>query len=30
MLDPVTGQLVEVWEDPATGAREYRLARPET
>ncbi len=24
MIDPVSGQLVEVWEDPATGAREYR------
>jgi hypothetical protein len=22
--DPTTGQLIEVWEDPATGAREYR------
>ena len=23
-LDPTTGDLTEVWEDPATGAREYR------
>ena len=23
-LDPTSGELVEVWEDPATGAREYR------
>jgi hypothetical protein len=23
-VDPTTGKLVEVWEDPATGAREYR------
>ena len=23
-LDPSSGKLVEVWEDPATGAREYR------
>jgi hypothetical protein len=22
--DPTTGQTIEVWEDPATGAREYR------
>jgi hypothetical protein len=22
--DPTSGQLIEVWEDPATGAREYR------
>jgi len=22
--DPTSGELVEVWEDPATGAREYR------
>ena len=22
--DPATGELVEVWEDPRTGAREYR------
>jgi hypothetical protein len=26
--DPSTGDLVEVWEDPATGAREYRPSRP--
>ena len=24
--DPTSGQLVEVWEDPRTGAREYRPA----
>lgn len=24
MLDPTSGVLVEVWEDPATGVREYR------
>lgn len=24
MIDPAGGQLVEVWEDPATGEREYR------
>jgi hypothetical protein len=24
MIDPVSGKLVEVWEDPRTGAREYR------
>ena len=23
-VDPTTGEMVEVWEDPATGAREYR------
>jgi uncharacterized protein (DUF58 family) len=23
-LDPTSGELVEVWEDPASGAREYR------
>jgi len=23
-LDPTTGNLMEVWEDPATGVREYR------
>jgi len=23
-LDPTSGELMEVWEDPATGAREYR------
>jgi hypothetical protein len=28
-LDPTSGELVEVWEDPATGAREYRKAPPE-
>jgi hypothetical protein len=22
--DPTTGELIEVWEDPRTGAREYR------
>lgn len=22
--DPTSGELLEVWEDPATGAREYR------
>ena len=22
--DPTSGELVEVWEDPSTGAREYR------
>jgi hypothetical protein len=27
-LDPTGGHLVEVWEDPATGAREYRPAPP--
>jgi hypothetical protein len=24
MLDPTSGQLVEAWEDPLTGEREYR------
>jgi membrane protein implicated in regulation of membrane protease activity len=24
MIDPTSGRLVEVWEDPATGEREYR------
>jgi hypothetical protein len=24
--DPTSGEVVEVWEDPATGAREYRTA----
>ena|SRR5579859_2124320 len=24
MVDPVSGKLVEVWEDPRTGTREYR------
>lgn len=24
MLDPTSGQLVEAWEDPVTGEREYR------
>jgi uncharacterized membrane protein len=24
MLDPMSGQLVEAWEDPLTGEREYR------
>ena len=24
--DPTSGELVEVWEDPGTGAREYRPA----
>ena len=24
--DPTTGEAIEVWEDPATGAREYRSA----
>jgi hypothetical protein len=23
-IDPTSGELVQVWEDPATGAREYR------
>jgi hypothetical protein len=23
-LDPTSGELLEVWEDPASGAREYR------
>lgn len=27
-LDPTSGELVEVWEDPATGVREYRPAPP--
>ncbi len=27
--DPTSGELVEVWEDPATGAREYRAASRE-
>jgi hypothetical protein len=22
--DPTTGELIDVWEDPGTGAREYR------
>ena len=26
-IDPVSGELIEVWEDPATGEREYRRAR---
>ena len=26
MNDPVTNELVEVWEDPMTGEREYRAA----
>jgi hypothetical protein len=26
-LDPTSGELLEVWEDPATGAREYRPSR---
>jgi hypothetical protein len=26
-LDPTTGELLEVWEDPASGAREYRPAQ---
>ena len=25
--DPTSGELIEVWEDPGTGAREYRKAR---
>jgi hypothetical protein len=25
--DPTSGELVEVWEDPQTGAREYRPSR---
>lgn len=24
MIDPTSGKLIEVWEDPATGEREYR------
>lgn len=24
--DPTSGELIEVWEDPRTGAREYRRA----
>jgi hypothetical protein len=27
-LDPTSGELVEVWEDPVTGAREYRPGSP--
>ena len=27
MVDPTSGRLLEVWEDPATGEREYRPAR---
>ena len=27
--DPTTHELVEVWEDPQTGAREYRSVAPE-
>jgi hypothetical protein len=26
--DPTTGELIEVWEDPRTGAREYRPVAP--
>ena len=26
MIDPASGDLIEVWEDPATGEREYRKA----
>ena len=26
-LDPTSGELLEVWEDPATGSREYRPAQ---
>jgi hypothetical protein len=26
-LDPTSGELLEVWEDPATGAREYRPSK---
>ncbi len=26
MTDPITNELVEVWEDPVTGEREYRPA----
>jgi hypothetical protein len=25
--DPTTGERIEVWEDPGTGAREYRPVR---
>jgi hypothetical protein len=25
--DPTSGELIEVWEDPGTGAREYRPVR---
>jgi uncharacterized membrane protein len=28
MLDPTSGQLVEAWEDPVTGEREYRTVDP--
>jgi hypothetical protein len=28
-IDPTTGELTEVWEDSATGAREYRSSPPE-
>lgn len=26
MIDPTSGDLIEVWEDPGTGEREYRKA----
>ena len=26
--DPTSGEIIEVWEDPRTGAREYRAAEP--
>ena len=26
MIDPTSGAMVEVWEDPTTGEREYRQA----
>lgn len=26
--DPTSGELIQVWEDPRTGAREYRKADP--
>ena len=28
MHDPLSGQLVEAWEDPQTGEREYRPVNP--
>ena len=27
--DPSSGQILEVWEDPETGAREYRSVSPQ-
>lgn len=28
MIDPTSGKTIEVWEDPATGEREYRDRSP--